>query len=203
MGAGIGRRRGYGADDLRGLAHRLEDANQSRRLLALAAVLDGHTRAEAAKIGGMDRQTLRDWVHRFNGSGPEGLIDRKAPGQAPKLSRDQKARLAELVDQGPISSVHGVVRWRLKDLVGWVWEVFRVTLSEQSMSRILRQMGFRPMSVRPKACGQDDEALAAFKKASPSVWRRSARACLRARRSRSGSRTVKRMRFTASVRRTS
>ncbi len=71
-------------------------------------------------------------------------IDRKAPGQAPKLTRDQKARLAEVVEQGPIPSVHGVVRWRLKDLVGWVWEEFRVTLSEQSMSRILRQMEFRP-----------------------------------------------------------
>ena len=198
MGAGVELRRDYGPDDLRALARRSKDANQSRRLLALAAVLDGHGRAEAAKMGGMERQTLRDWVHRFNGSGPEGLIDRKAPGQAPKLSRDRKARLAELVDQGPIPSVHGVVRWRLKDLVGWVWEEFRVTLSEPSMSRILRQMGFRPMTVRPKAYGQDDAALAAFKKPFPSVWRRSARACLRARRSRSGSRTR-----CASVRRTS
>ncbi len=154
-------------------------------------------------MGGMDRQSLRDWVHRFNGSGPEGLIDRKAPGQAPKSSAEQKADLAEVVEQGLIPLVHGMVRWRLKDLVGWVWEEFRVTLCEQSMSRILRRMEFRSMTVRPKAYGQDDEALAAFKKASPSVWRRSARACPRARRSRSGSRTVKRMRFTASVRRTS
>ena len=119
MGAGIALRRDYGPDDLRALARRSKDANQSRRLLALAAVLDGHTRAEAAKIGGMDRQTLRDWVHRFNGSGPEGLIDRKAPGQTPKLSADHNAQLAEVVEQGPIPPVHGVVRWRLKDLVGW------------------------------------------------------------------------------------
>ena len=130
MGAGIELRQDYGLDDLRALARRSKDANQSRRLLALAAVLDGHARAEAAKIGAMDRQTLRDWVHRFNGSGPEGLIDRKAPGQAPKLSRDRRARQAELDDQDPIPSVHGVVRWRLKDLVGWVWEEFRVTLSD-------------------------------------------------------------------------
>ncbi len=113
------------------MARRSKDANHSRKLLTLAVVLDGHSRAEAAKSGGMDRQTLRDWVHRFNGMGPKGLIDHKAPGQALKLIRDQKARLAELVDQDPIPSVHGVVRWRLKDLVGWVWEEFRVTLSEQ------------------------------------------------------------------------
>ncbi len=129
MGAGIERRQAYGPDDLRALARHSKDTNQSRRLLAMAAVLDGHTRAEAAKMGGMDRQTLRDWVHRFNGSGPEGLVDRKAPGRAPKLSRDRRARLAKLVDQDPIPSVHGVVRWRLKGLVGWVWEEFRVTLS--------------------------------------------------------------------------
>ena len=110
MGAGIELRQDYGLDDLRALARRSKDANQSRRLLALAAVLDGHARAEAAKIGAMDRQTLRDWVHRFNGSGPEGLVDRKAPGQAPKLSRDRKAQLVELVDRGPILSVHGSVR---------------------------------------------------------------------------------------------
>ncbi len=119
-------------------------------------------------MGGKARQALRDRVHRFNGSGPEGLIDRKAPGQAPKLRAEQEAQLAEVVEQGPIPSVHGVVRWRLKDLVGWVWEEFRVTLSEQSMSRILRHMAFRSMTVRPKAYGQDDAALAAFTKASPS-----------------------------------
>ncbi len=129
MGVGMELRRDCGLDDLRALARRSKDTNQGRRLLDLVAVLDGDTRAEAAKIGGMDRQTLRDWVHRFNGSGPEGLIDRKAPGQAPKLSAEQKAQLAEVVEQGPIPSVHGVVRWRLKDPVGWVWEEFRVTLS--------------------------------------------------------------------------
>ncbi len=103
-----------------------------------------------------------------------------------------------MVEEGPTPSVHGVVRWRLKDLVQWLWEEFRVRLSEQSMSRILRQMGFRPMTVRPKAYGQDEEALAAFKKASPSVWRRSAEVSPQARRSRSGSRMK-----CGSVRRTS
>ncbi len=169
MGASIELRRDNGPQDLRNFARRSKDANQSRRLLALAAVLDGHRRAAAAKIGGMDRQTLRDWVHRFNAEGPEGLLDRKAPGQVPKLSPEQKARLAAVVEEGPIPPIHGVVRWRLKDLVQWVLEEFRVTLSEQSMSRILREMEFRPMSVRPKALGQDEEALSDFKKAFPSV----------------------------------
>ncbi len=73
MGACIELRRDYSSKDVRVLVRRSKDANQSRRLLALAAVLDGHGRAEAARIGGMERQTLRDWVHRFNGSGPEGL----------------------------------------------------------------------------------------------------------------------------------
>ncbi len=115
MGACIELRRDYSSKDVRVLARRSKDANQSRRLLALAAVLDGHGRAEAARIGGMDRQSLRDWVHRFNGSGPEGLIDRKAPGKLPKLNLEQKARLAALVEEGPTPSIHGVVRWRLKD----------------------------------------------------------------------------------------
>ena len=115
----------------------------------MTTVLDGHGRAEAARIGGMDRQTLRDWVHRFNGSGPEGLIDRKAPGKLPKLNSEQKARLATVVEEGPTPSVHGVVRWRLEDLICWVWEEFRVTLSEQPMSRILWQM--TSPAVTPKA----------------------------------------------------
>ncbi len=71
--------------------------------------------AEAARIGGVERQTLRDWVHRFNGSGTEGLIDRKGPGKLPKLNSEQKARLATVVEEGPTRSAHGVVRWRLKD----------------------------------------------------------------------------------------
>ncbi len=108
MGASIELRRDYSPQDLRNLARRSKDANQSRRLLALAAVLDGHRRAAAAKIGGMDRQTLRDWVHRFNAEGPEGLIDRKAPGQVPKLSPEQKARLAAVVEEGSMAWCAGV-----------------------------------------------------------------------------------------------
>ncbi len=88
MGFCIELRRDYSSKDVWVLARRSKDANQSWRLLALAAVLDGHGRVEAARIGGMERQTLRDRVHHFNGSGPEGLIDRKAPGKLPKLNAE-------------------------------------------------------------------------------------------------------------------
>ena len=106
----------YSAEDLRGLARRSRDVNQSRRLLSLAAVRDGMDRGAAAKIGGMDRQTLRDWVHRFNASGPEGLIDNWTEGPKPRLSEEQLAQLAQIVEAGPDREKDGVVRWRRIDL---------------------------------------------------------------------------------------
>ena len=102
----------YSAGELRGLATTTRNANQSRRLLSLAAVLDGLNRTEAARIGGMDRQTLRDWVHRFNERGPDGLLDGWSKGPEPRLSAAQRAEIAELVETGPDRAVHGVVRWR-------------------------------------------------------------------------------------------
>src|SRR3712207_9248957 len=89
---------------------------RSRRLLSLAAVLDGMNRTEAARIGGMDRQTLRDWVHRFNALGPDGLLDSWSKGPEPRLSQEQRAEIAELVETGPDRAVHGVARWRRIDL---------------------------------------------------------------------------------------
>src|SRR3982751_2110423 len=106
----------YSAGELRGLATTARNANQSRRLLSLAAVLDGMNRTQAARIGGMDRQTLRDWVHRFNERGPEGLLDGWSQGPEPRLSEAQCAELAHLVETGPDRAVHGVVRWRRIDL---------------------------------------------------------------------------------------
>ena len=97
MGACIELRRNYSSNDVRVLARRSNDTNQTRRLLDFAGVLVGHSHAEAARIGGMERQILRDRVHRFNGSGPAGLIDRKAPGQAPKVNPEQKASLGKVV----------------------------------------------------------------------------------------------------------
>ncbi len=107
---------------LRLLARRTRDANQSRRLLALAEIYDGGKRGDAARIGGVGLQTVRDWVLRLNAAGPDGLVDTKAPGPMPKLDRAQRQALARIVESGPIPAVHGVVRWRLIGLARWVWE---------------------------------------------------------------------------------
>src|SRR3712207_9470163 len=115
MPRAIALRADFGAAALRRLARRSRDAAQARRLLALAAVYDGGTRSEAARIGGVTLQIVRDWVVRFNSLGPDGLLNRKAPGPKPKLNENQRRALATLVDSGPIPAVHGVVRWRLKE----------------------------------------------------------------------------------------
>src|SRR5256886_10877298 len=117
MGHAIPVRMDYTAGEVRRLAQRAKDAAQARRLLAIAAVLDGASREEAAKIGGMDRQTLRDWVIRFNEQGPDGLINKSSPGGPSKLTEEHKAFLARLVEDGPIPAVDGVVRWRACELV--------------------------------------------------------------------------------------
>src|SRR5271170_6021464 len=116
MPASVRLREDYSAEELRALAKRSKDARQSRRLLSLAAIRDGMDRGEAAKIGGMDRQTLLDWVHRFNGAGPDGLIDNWTSGPRPRLSPDLLAELAKIIETGPDRKVDGVVRWRRVDL---------------------------------------------------------------------------------------
>ena len=106
----------FDADRLRATAKRSKDGPQARRLLALAAIYDGARRAEAARIGGVTVQIIRDWVLRFNAQGPEGLVDRKAPGQPSRLNEAHRAALAAILESGPLPAVHGVVRWRLVDL---------------------------------------------------------------------------------------
>ena len=101
-------------------------------------------RTEAAKIGGVTLQIVRDWVLKFNAHGPDGLIDRKAPGQSPRLNDAQRSALAGIVERSPIPAVHGVVRWRIVDLCPWIFEEFRVVVSKQTLSRELRAMGSRP-----------------------------------------------------------
>jgi transposase len=155
------------AADLRRLARRSKDSNRSRRLLSLAAVLDGKSREEAARIGGMDRQTLRDWVHRFNAKGPDGLGDRWSKGPAPRLSAGQKAELAALVEAGPERAKDKVVRWRRVDLKRVIKERYGVDYHERHAGRLLRLLGFSHVSARPRAPGQDAEVMAAFKKTSP------------------------------------
>ena len=110
----------FGAAQLRGFARKTKDGPQARRLLALAAIYDGATRTEAAKIGGVTLQIVRDWVMKFNTLGPEELVDGKAPGQASRLNAAHRAALIKIIDEGPIPAIRGVVRWRLVDLCQWV-----------------------------------------------------------------------------------
>ena len=155
------------------LSKRSGDAAQTRRLLALAAIYDGGSRAAAAAIGGVGLQTVRDWVLAFNAEGPAGLVNGKAPGNAPLLTQAHRQRLLEIVESGPNPAVHGVVRWRLIDLAQWVFEEFRISISKQTLSRELRALELRKLSARPRHHAQDAEALAAFKKTSPRASTRS------------------------------
>jgi transposase len=139
-------------------------------LLALAAIYDGGSRSEAARLGSVTLQIVRDWVLRFNAEGPDGLIDRKAPGQPPRLTDTHRAALATAIEAGPVPGIHGVVRWRLADLGGWLWEEFRVSVSKQTLSRELRAMGYRKLSARPRHHAQAEGAIEAFKKTSPLRW---------------------------------
>jgi transposase len=175
MGQAIPVRPGYTAGEVRRFAKRAKDAAQARRLLAIAAVLDGASREAAAKIGGMDRQTLRDWVIRFNDQGPDGLINIPSPGVPPKLEAAHKVFLARIVEEGPIPAVHGVVRWRACDLIMRLHEEFGLSVSDDTIYRALKELGFSHVSARPKAYKQDAEAIKAFKKTSQSASRKSAR----------------------------
>jgi putative transposase len=169
----IALRSDYDAARVRLMARESKDANQVRRLLALAAIYDGARRAEAAEIGGVTRQIIRDWVLRFNAHGPKGLVDRKAPGQPPLLNQRHRAALAAAIDSGPIPAVHGVVRWRIIDLCQWLWEEFQVAVSEQTLGRVLRAMGYRKLSARPRHYAQATDAIEAFKKSSRCCWQAS------------------------------
>jgi transposase len=175
MGQAIAVRTDYTSGEVRRFARRVKDSSQARRLLAIAAVLDGASREEAAKLGGMDRQTLRDWVIRFNEQGPDGLINLPSPGAPAKLNHEHKAFLARIVDEGPIPAIQGVVRWRACDLIMRLHEEFALSVSDDTVYRALKELGFSHVSARPKAYKQDAVAMDAFKKTSPHVWRKSVR----------------------------
>ena len=172
MGQAVPVRTDYTAGEVRRFARRAKDGAQARRLLALAAVLDGASREEAAKIGGMDRQTLRDWVIRYNEQGPDGLINIPSPGAPPKLDDTQKAFLRRIVEEGPIPAIHGVVRWRACDLIMRLHDEFGLSVSDDTIYRALKDLGFSHVSARPKAYKQDADAMAAFKKTLPYAWGR-------------------------------
>jgi transposase len=169
---GIELRSDYSADGLRAFACKSRDAKQARRLMALAGVADGLSRADAAAIGLMDRQTLQDWVHRFNADGPDSLIDRKSPGPKPRLSPEQLTLLRETVAAGPDLDKDGVVRWRCADLAAVIKTRFGVKYHESSVGKLLRSLGFSHVSARPRHPEQDPETIEAFKKTSHRYWRK-------------------------------
>jgi transposase len=176
-----------GAGELRREARRCRDGAASRRMLALALVLEGSSREEAARHAGMDRQTLRDWVHRYNAEGLAGLRDRPRSGRRPRLTAAQEAELAAAVEQGPDPERDGVVRWRRVDLRALIEARFAVRLHERTVGKVLRRLGFTRLSVRPRHPKADAAAQEAFKKASPSWWREYCPSMPAASRSRSGS----------------
>src|SRR5215217_4483109 len=175
--------------ELRALARRERDGRVSARLLALANALDGMSRDEAARAAGMDRQTLRDWVHRYNAEGVEGLRDRPRSGRKPRLTPEQGAELAAVVERGPDPDRDGVVRWRRIDLKALIKARYDVELHERSVGKLLHRLGFARLSARPEHPLSDPAAQAAFKKASPIWWRKRCPSMPAASRSRSGSRT--------------
>src|SRR3954469_12021460 len=181
-------RRELGAGELRREAAQCRDARAARRMLALALVLEGGSRETAARAAGMDRQTLRDWVHRYNAEGLAGLHDRRRPGRKPRLTPAQEAELAAAVEQGPDPDRDGVVRWRRVDLRALIEARFAVRLHERSVGKVLRRLGFTRLSGRPRHPKADAAAQAAFKEPSPSWSRRRCPSALAASRSRSGSR---------------
>ena len=164
MPAVVKLREDFSSDQLRALARRSKDVNQSRRLLSLAAVRDGKDRGEAARIGGMDRQTLRDWVHRFNAAGLEGLFDHWTEGPKPRLSAEQLAELARIVEAGPDRERDGVVRWRRIDLKRVIKERFGVDFHERYVGTLLKKLGFSHISARPRHPAQDAGIVEAYKK---------------------------------------
>ena len=156
------------AAGLRRAARRAPSIAASRRMLALALVLEGASRTEAAQAAGMDRQTLRDWVHRYNQQGLAGLVDRHGDfGPKRLLSPEQEAEVGAWVRRGPDLAEHGVVRWRRADLARAIEVRFGVVLAERSISTVLRRLGFRRLVARPRHPGHDAAAQTSFRTTSP------------------------------------
>lgn len=173
MGSALSLRSDFDGARLRHLARRTRDADQARRLLSLASIYDGSSRADAARLGSVTVQIVRDWVVRFNDRGPDGLINGKAPGKPSLLNDDQRGAVAQAIERGPTPYLDGIVRWRLCDLAQWIWEEFRISVSEETLGREVRAMGYRKLSARPRHHAQDAEAAEAFKKTSPPLWQKS------------------------------
>ena len=172
----------FDAAALHRLARSSSDANQTRRLLALASLYDGSPRHVAARQACVTPQIVRDWVVRFNAEGPDGLIDRKAPGKMAILTPQQRAALAGAVEAGPEPWRDGVVRWRLIDLAQWLHDEFAGSLDETTISRELKKLGYVKLTARPRHHAQNEHAMEAFKRgASLPSWQKSEQRSRRAR----------------------
>jgi len=152
------------ASELRELAARTGDGDVVRRLLAIALVLEGHSREEAARLNGMDRQTLRDWVHRYNDEGVAGLHPRAIPGRPGALTDEQMEELRTMVLEGPDPDVDGVVRWRCADLRDAIAARWSVTVTVRSVGRLLQRLDMTRLQPRPFHPKRDAAAQADFKK---------------------------------------
>jgi transposase len=175
MAAPISLREDFNGPMLRALALSEKAGTVTRRLLALVTIYDGGTRTDAARLGGVGLQTLRDWVLRFNAKGPDGLIDGKSTGRPCLLDAAQRQALVARVEAGPIPAIHEVVRWRLIDLARWLFDEYGLSVSKQILSRELRALGYRKLSARPRHHEHDEAAVAAFKKKRQTSWRPSPR----------------------------
>ena len=157
----------FDAAGFRRQAARTRDSDVARRLLALALIAEGKSRAEAATIAGMDRQTLRDWVRRYNELGVDGLGNLPRGGRRSRLTAEQTSEIAAWVEQGPDPEQDRVVRWRRCDLADRIFERFGVRLADRSVGALLHRLGFRHISSRPRHPQQDAQALEMHKKTSP------------------------------------
>jgi transposase len=163
----------YDAALLRAVAGRSNNADQSRRLLALAAIYDGATRSEAAAIGGVTLQIVREWVRKLNEHGPDGLVDGKSSGRRSQLDNQHRAALVQAVEDGPIPALHGTIRWRLIDLCKWLLNEFGVSVSQQTLSRELKLLGYGKLPAKPRHNSQSAGATDASKELSPLAWMQS------------------------------
>ena len=173
--AAVSLRKDHDAASLCGLAKASKSAGATRRLLALTAIYDGGSRTDAARIGDVGLQTVRDWVLRFNARGPEALVDGKAPGPKSKLDDGHRPALTAKIEAGPMLAVDGVVRWRLIDLAQWVFEAYGIFVTKQTLSSELCAMGYRKLSARPRHHAKDEAAADLFKKTSLPSWQPSRR----------------------------
>ncbi len=163
-------RRDVSVGDLRREAGRTRDAKAARRMLAIACVMEGQSREDAAECCGMDRQTLRDWVHRFNADGLAGLSDLpRQNGPKPRLSPEQEGVVAGWVEQGPDLARDGVVRWRCMDLQDRIKREWDVNLHERTVGKLLRKLAFRRLSVRPQHPKSDPAAQTLFRTGSQAL----------------------------------